>query len=50
MEGREEGREEGERKAALKIVRTMLASGLDRAMVMQMTGLTETSSHKSAIN
>jgi predicted transposase/invertase (TIGR01784 family) len=42
VEGRMEGREEGEREAALKIARTMLASGLDRAMVMQMTGLTET--------
>jgi predicted transposase/invertase (TIGR01784 family) len=42
VEGRMEGREEGEREAALKIARTMLVSGLDRAMVMQMTGLTET--------
>lgn len=41
QKGRIEGREEGEREAALKIARTMLASGLDRAMVMQMTGLTE---------
>jgi len=40
--GEQKGREEGEREAALKIARTMLASGLDRAMVMQMTGLTET--------
>lgn len=42
QKGRIEGREEGEREAALKIARAMLASGLDRAMVMQMTGLTET--------
>lgn len=42
VEGRVEGREEGEREAALKIARTMLASGLDRAMVMKMTGLSET--------
>ncbi|QLK63861.1 Rpn family recombination-promoting nuclease/putative transposase (plasmid) [Enterobacteriaceae bacterium Kacie_13] len=42
QKGRIEGREEGEREAALKIARTMLASGLDRAMVMQMTGLSET--------
>ncbi|MFD3232236.1 MULTISPECIES: Rpn family recombination-promoting nuclease/putative transposase [Rahnella] len=40
--GEQKGREEGEREAALKIARTMLASGLDRAMVMKMTGLTET--------
>lgn len=42
QKGRQEGRQEGEREAALKIARTMLASGLDRALVMQMTGLTET--------
>lgn len=42
QKGRQEGRQEGEREAALKIARTMLASGLDRAMVMQMTGLSET--------
>lgn len=41
QKGRQEGRQEGEREAALKIARTMLASGLDRALVMQMTGLTE---------
>jgi len=40
--GEQKGREEGEREAALKNARTMLASGLDRAMVMIMTGLTET--------
>ncbi|MBF7997459.1 Rpn family recombination-promoting nuclease/putative transposase [Rahnella laticis] len=40
--GEQKGREEGEREAALKIARTMLASGLDRALVMKMTGLTET--------
>lgn len=39
--GEQKGRQEGEHQAALKIARTMLASGLDRAMVMQMTGLTE---------
>ena len=42
QKGRQEGRQEGEREAVLKIARTMLASGLDRAMVMKMTGLTET--------
>lgn len=40
--GEQKGRQEGEREAALKIARAMLASGLDRAMVMEMTGLTET--------
>lgn len=40
--GEQKGRQEGEREAALKIASTMLTSGLDRAMVMQMTGLTET--------
>ncbi len=39
--GEQKGRQEGEREAALKIARTMLASGLNRVMVMQMTGLTE---------
>lgn len=39
--GEQKGRQEGEREAALKIASTMLASGLDRAMVMKMTGLTE---------
>lgn len=39
--GEQKGRQEGQREAALKIARTMLASGLDRALVMQMTGLTE---------
>ena len=41
MEGRQEGIELGERGATLKIARTMLQSGLDQNMVMQMTGLTE---------
>lgn len=40
--GEQKGRQEGEREAALKIARTMLDSGLDRTLVMQMTGLTET--------
>lgn len=40
QEGRQEGRLEGERDAALKIARSMLASGLDRDSVMKMTGLT----------
>jgi len=45
MEGRQEGIQLGEqqgiRAATLKIARTMLQSGLDQNMVMQMTGLTE---------
>ena len=41
IEGRMEGREEGGRETALKIARTMLASGLNRTMIMKMTGLTE---------
>lgn len=40
--GEQKGCQEGEREAALKIARTMLDSGLDRTLVMQMTGLTET--------
>ncbi|PKB89462.1 transposase [Ewingella americana] len=40
--GEQKGRQEGEHEAALKIARTMLASGLDREMVKKMTGLTET--------
>lgn len=44
--GEQKGRQEGEREAALKIARTMLASGLDRTLVMQMTGLTETELEK----
>lgn len=41
QKGLQLGEQKGEREATLKIARTMLASGLDRAMVMQMTGLTE---------
>ena len=42
QKGLQLGEQKGEREATLKIARTMLASGLDRAMVMQITGLTET--------
>ena len=38
-EGRLEGLEEGKLKEALKIARSMLAYGLDRAKVMELTGL-----------
>lgn len=41
QKGLQLGEQKGEREATLKIARTMLASGLDRAMVMKMTGLTE---------
>ena len=41
LEGRQEGRSEGERNAALKIARTMLQNGMDRATVVSMTGLSE---------
>lgn len=37
--GRIEGRQEGERETALKIARSMLANGLDPAMVMRLTDL-----------
>lgn len=40
QEGRHEGRQEGEHLAAIKIARTLLASGLDQATVMNATGLT----------
>jgi predicted transposase/invertase (TIGR01784 family) len=38
--GEQRGIEKGEREASLKIARAMLANGLDRDSVMQMTGLT----------
>lgn len=38
--GIEKGRQEGEHQAAIKIARTLLASGLDQATVMNATGLT----------
>lgn len=37
--GRVEGRQEGERAATLKIARSMLTNGLDRTLVMELTGL-----------
>ena len=39
--GMEKGRQLGKREASLEIARNMLKSGLDNALVMQMTGLTE---------
>ena len=41
MEGIQLGEQRGIRAATLKIARTMLQSGLDQNIVMQMTGLTE---------
>lgn len=41
MEGRKEGRIEGALETPLKIASTMLANGLDRTIVMNMTGLSE---------
>ncbi|CNG75586.1 hypothetical protein DJ60_682 [Yersinia enterocolitica] len=37
----QKGEARGEKNATLKIARTMLANGLDRATVMKMTGLRE---------
>lgn len=39
QEGRLEGRQEGVFEGKLEVARSMLASGLDRTMVMKMTGL-----------
>lgn len=39
--GEQRGIEKGEREATLKIVRTMLQNGIDRNIVMKVTGLTE---------
>jgi len=39
--GRQEGRNEGMLEGKLEVARTMLQNGLDRNIVMQMTGLTE---------
>ncbi len=39
--GIEQGMERGERGAALKIANSMLANGFERAIVMQLTGLSE---------
>lgn len=39
QQGIEKGRQEGGREATLKIARSMLANGLDRTLVMELTGL-----------
>ncbi|EPU8538085.1 Rpn family recombination-promoting nuclease/putative transposase, partial [Yersinia enterocolitica] len=41
QKGETRGEARGEKNATLKIARTMLANGLDRATVMKMTGLRE---------
>jgi predicted transposase/invertase (TIGR01784 family) len=41
QKGFEKGIEKGERGAALKIASSMLANGFERAMVIQLTGLSE---------
>ena len=38
--GRQEGRHEGKLEGKLEVARTMLANGIDRDLVMNMTGLT----------
>lgn len=39
--GEQRGIEKGEREATLKIARTMIQRGIDRATVMEMTGLSD---------
>lgn len=41
QQGLQQGKEVGKREAALRIVQTMLEQGIDRAMVLLVTGLTE---------
>ncbi|EKN4056037.1 Rpn family recombination-promoting nuclease/putative transposase, partial [Yersinia enterocolitica] len=41
QKGEARGEAIGEKNATLKIARTMLANGLDRATVMKMTGLSD---------
>ena len=40
-EGKQEGKQEGKHEEALRIAQVMLQKGLNRALVMDMTGLTE---------
>lgn len=40
-EGLQEGLKQGKREAFMEIARSMLAKGLDRTMVIQLTGLSE---------
>lgn len=41
QQGLQQGKEVGKREAALRIAQTMLEQGIDRAMVLLVTGLTE---------
>ena len=41
LDGLQEGLQRGKREAALRIAQTMLEQGIDRAMVLLVTGLTE---------
>ena len=41
QQGLQQGKEVGKREAALRIAQTMLGQGIDRAMVLLVTGLTE---------
>jgi len=40
-EGLQEGLKQGKREAFMEIARSMLAKGLDRTMVIQLTGFSE---------
>ena len=41
QEGLQQGLQQGKQEAALRIAQTMLEQGIDRAMVLLVTGLTE---------
>jgi len=41
QQGIEKGRQAGKREASLDIAKNMLANGLDRELIMNITGLTE---------
>jgi predicted transposase/invertase (TIGR01784 family) len=41
LEGRKEGRNDGQKAEALRIANNMLSSGFDKALVLQITGLSE---------
>lgn len=47
-EGREEGREEGQKLAALHIAKEMLKSGLELALILNLTGISEEELHQPA--
>ena len=41
LDGLQEGLQQGKQEAALRIAQTMLEQGIDRTMVLLVTGLTE---------